>query len=56
MAEETINNAENLSNQNADLDQLAAQSDFLNPARIDQPIDPTLKWEDNFVHDHIKDQ
>ena len=57
MAEETIDSAENLSNQNADLDQLAAQSDFLNPARIDQPIDPTLRWEDNFVNptNFIKD-
>ena len=58
MAEETIEGAQNLGNQsNSDLDQLAAQSDFLNPARIDQPIDPTLKWQDNFVNptNFIKD-
>ncbi len=57
MAEETIDGAQDLSNQNTDLDQLATQSDFLNPARIDQPIDPNLKWQDNFVNptNFIKD-
>lgn len=57
MAEETIEGAENLGNQNAQINQLAAQSDFLDPAKIEQPIDPTLKWQDNFVNptNFIKD-
>lgn len=58
MAEETIEGAQNLGNPSgSDLDKLAAQSDFINPARIDQPIDPTLKWQDNFVNptNFIKD-
>ena len=32
MAEETIQGAENLGNQNAQINELAAQSDFLDPA------------------------
>jgi hypothetical protein len=57
MAEETIDGAENLGNQNAQINQLAAQSDFLDPAKIEQPIDPTLKWQDNFANptNFIKD-
>ncbi len=56
MAEETIDGAQNLSSQNQ-FDQLTGQSDFLDPAKIEQPLDPTLKWQDNFSNptNFIKD-
>jgi hypothetical protein len=57
MAEETLDGAENFLGQNSELDQFMAQSDFLNPARIEQPIDATLKWQDTFINptNFIKD-
>ena len=56
MAEETIDGAQNLSSQNQ-FDQLTGQSDFLDPAKIEQPLDPNLKWQDNFSNptNFIKD-
>lgn len=57
MAEETLNTAENLDNQPSAVDQLLAQSDFLNPARIEQNMAPKINWQDNFVNttNYIKD-
>ena len=57
MAEETIDGAQNLGSQNTEFDKFLAQSDFLNPARIEQPVDPKLQWRDNFSNptNFIKD-
>ena len=57
MAEETINQADNIGGQQSAFDQLLSQSDFLNPATIEQPLAPKLNWSDNFVNptNYIKD-
>lgn len=57
MAEETINTAESLNNQLSPVDQLMAQSSFLDPAKIEQSMAPILNWPDNFVNptNYIKD-
>lgn len=57
MAEETINNAENLDSQPSAFDQLLAKSEFLNPARVEQSLAPKVEWKDNFVNptNYIKD-
>ena len=57
MAEETINQADNLDAQKSSFDQLLSQSDFLNPATIEQPLAPKLNWQDNFANptNYIKD-
>jgi hypothetical protein len=57
MAEETLNNVENLENQPSGVSQLMAQSNFLNPASIEQPLAPQINWPDNFVNttNYIKD-
>ena len=57
MIEETLNSAENINDQESAFDKLLAQNDFLNPARIEQPLTPQVNWRDNFVNqtNYIKD-
>jgi hypothetical protein len=57
MAEETLNTVENLNNQPSAFNQLMAESDFLNPASVDQPLAPKVNWKDNFANptNYIKD-
>jgi hypothetical protein len=57
MAEETLNTVENLNNQPSAFNQLMAESDFLNPASVDQPLAPKINWKDNFANptNYIKD-
>lgn len=57
MAEETLNTAENLNNQLSAVDQLLAQSNFLNSAKTEQNMAPKINWQDNFVNttNYIKD-
>jgi hypothetical protein len=57
MAEQSINSAENLDSQPSAFDELLAKSDFLNPARIEQPLAPKVNWQDNFANttNYIKD-
>jgi len=57
MIEETLNSAESINNQETPFQQLMAQNNFLDPARIEQPLAPQLKWSDNFVNqtNFIKD-
>jgi len=57
MIEETLNSAENINQQETPFQQLMAQNNYLDPARIEQPLAPGLKWSDNFVNqtNFIKD-
>jgi hypothetical protein len=57
MAEQTINDAENLESKPSAFDELLAKSDMLNPARIEQPMAPDSNWRDNFINptNYIKD-
>jgi len=57
MAEQSINSAENLDSQPSAFDELLAKSDFLNPARVEQPLAPKVNWQDNFANptNYIKD-
>ena len=57
MAEETINTAENVNAPMPDVNDLMAESDLLNPARIEQPLAPKANWPDTFVNttNYIKD-
>ena len=57
MIEETLNSAESINDQESPFQQLMAQNNFLDPARIEQPLAPQLKWSDNFVNqtNFIKD-
>jgi hypothetical protein len=50
MAEETLNNVNNLENQPSAFDELMAKSDFLNQATVEQPLSPKMNWQDNFVN------
>lgn len=47
MADETNNNP---TNQTPSFDEFLAQSDFLNPASVDQQLAPKVNWQDNFVN------
>ena len=57
MAEETLNNADNLETESSPINQLLSKSDFLNQATIEQPLAPKINWQDNFVNttNYIKD-
>lgn len=57
MIEETLNSAESINNQQSAFQQLMAQNNYLDPAKIEQPLAPQLNWKDNFVNqtNFIKD-
>lgn len=57
MAEEILNNADNLETESSPINQLLSKSDFLNQATIEQPLAPKINWQDNFVNttNYIKD-
>lgn len=57
MAEEILNNADNLETESSTINQLLSKSDFLNQATIEQPLAPKINWQDNFVNttNYIKD-
>jgi hypothetical protein len=57
MAEEILNNPDNLETESSPINQLLSKSDFLNQATIEQPLAPKINWQDNFVNttNYIKD-
>jgi hypothetical protein len=57
MIEETLNSAESINNQQSAFQQLMSQNNYLDPAKIEQPLAPQLNWKDNFVNqtNFIKD-
>jgi hypothetical protein len=50
MAVEITNDGQDPQDEKNQVKNLLGQSDFLNPASIEQPLTPRMSWEDNFVN------
>ena len=50
MAVEITNDGQDPQEEKNQVNDFLGQSDFLNPARIEQPLTPRMSWKDNFVN------